>query len=153
MPFHCCDCHQPFASLQALKSHAGEGAQQKAYGGGRPGQSEAEQQAGCSGLYYKGTSGARVGRATTDADMDREGGQGLDAPDPPPDEPGLYHEGRRVEFVKRADNLKLTCVEYFISRAVLKLPALLGATVVKIVWFMRCVRSPFVVQRKRACST
>ena len=93
---------------------------------------------GCSGRYYKATA-TRVGGAAADVDMDRERREGLDGPpDPPDEEPGpSYHDGRRLQFVKHSDNLKLTCVEYFIARAALKLPARLGTTVVQIVRFMR----------------
>ena len=132
MLYNCYDCQEQFGTLKELKRHAVQASRQGrgfAAAGGD----------GCSGRYYKGTATRVAGGAAADVDMDRERREGLDAPPDPPDEdPGpSYHDGRRLQFVKHSDNLKLTCVEYFIARAALKLPARLGATVVQIVRFMR----------------
>ena len=137
MLYNCYDCQEQFGTLKELKRHAVQASRQ-----GRRGPSGLLSEAGgdgCSGRYYKGTATRVAGGAAADVDMDRERREGLDAPPDPPDEdPGpSYHDGRRLQFVKHSDNLKLTCVEYFIARAALKLPARLGATVVQIVRFMR----------------
>ena len=58
--------------------------------------------------------------------------------DPPDEQPGyVYMEGRRVAYAEHISNLELSVVEFTIAKAVLKLPSVLGTTVVQIVHFMR----------------